>query len=293
MVNMNGKLPDASKIKLIATDLDGTLLNPNGEISERTSTIIKKVLDKFPNLHFVITSSRERPAIKHIREALGILNRPNTESILLNGCIIYESSGKIIWQNTLPNEFVVKFHNILNSFSNDNYIYSCEDDAVLFNKNLEREAREDFQKKTILVDSHEYNKKVEAGEVKVNKICFLAANEKEGEEINSKVDVLVKKYDLAYAYSNNVFFEYMPHQTNKGTGIIQLIKILNISKDEVMAFGDGDNDLEFFESVGWPVAMGNACDALKPYAQLTTKSNAEDGVADMLERIFLREEQMN
>jgi len=85
----------------------------------------------------------------------------------------------------------------------------------------------------------------------------------------------------------------MPHQTNKGTGIIQLIKILNISKDEVMAFGDGDNDLEFFESVGWPVAMGNACDALKPYAQLTTKSNAEDGVADMLERIFLREEQMN
>eukprot|EP00833_Pecoramyces_ruminatium_P000098 jgi/Orpsp1_1/1174130/evm.model.c7180000049029.1 len=290
---MYNKLPDANEIQLIATDLDGTLLNQKGEITERTSTVIKKVLEKYPDLHFVITSSRERPAIKHIREAIGISNRQNTESVLLNGCIIYDSNGKIIWQNTLPNEFVVKFHDILNSFSNDNYIYSCGDDAILFNESLEKEARIDFQKKTILVNNEEYNEKVKSGEAKINKICFLAINAKEGKEINSKIHSLVNEYDLEYAYSDDVFFEYMPHKTNKGTGLTQLIKSLNISKKNVMAFGDGDNDLEFFESVGWPVAMDNACDALKPYAKLNTKSNAEDGVADMLERIFLNEEQMN
>jgi len=80
----------------------------------------------------------------------------------------------------------------------------------------------------------------------------------------------------------------MPPNTNKGTGLAQLIKNLGIKKEEVLAFGDGGNDLELLKNAGWPVAMENACEALKPLAKLTAKSNAEDGVADMLERIFLK-----
>jgi len=85
----------------------------------------------------------------------------------------------------------------------------------------------------------------------------------------------------------------MPPQTNKGTSLAQLIKKLNISKDEVLAFGDGGNDIQLLQNVGWPVAMENACDELKPFAKLTAKSNKEDGVACMLEEIFLKEEHVN
>jgi len=79
----------------------------------------------------------------------------------------------------------------------------------------------------------------------------------------------------------------MPPNTHKGTGLDHLIKSLNIKKDEVLAFGDGGNDVDLLKSSGWPVAMENACDELKAVAKLTTKSNVEDGVADMLEKIFL------
>lgn len=90
-----------------------------------------------------------------------------------------------------------------------------------------------------------------------------------------------------------IIIEYLPSETNKGTSLARLMKILNISKDEVIAFGNGSNDLQFLQNVGWPVAMENACDELKPFAKLTAKSNKEDGVACMLEEIFLKEEHVN
>jgi len=80
----------------------------------------------------------------------------------------------------------------------------------------------------------------------------------------------------------------MPINTNKGTSLNQLIKLLNINKNEVIAFGDGGNDIQMLQMAGWPVAMANASDEVKSYAKLIAKSNSEDGEADMLEKIFLK-----
>jgi len=104
---------------------------------------------------------------------------------------------------------------------------------------------------------------------------------------------LGKEFNLEYAEYSPTVVEYMPYQINKGTVLTQFIKNLNISKDEVMAFGDGGNDIQLLQSAGWPVAMENARDVLKPYARLITKSNIEDGVADLLEKIFLKEDLKN
>ena len=82
----------------------------------------------------------------------------------------------------------------------------------------------------------------------------------------------------------------MPPRTNKGTALDQLLKILHITKEETLAFGDGGNDVDLLKSSGWPVAVDNACEALKSIAKLTTKSNVEDGVADMMEKIFIKDE---
>jgi len=82
----------------------------------------------------------------------------------------------------------------------------------------------------------------------------------------------------------------MPINTNKGTSLSQLIERLNISKDQVIAFGDGGNDIQMLQMAGWPVAMANASNEVKSYAKLIAKSNAEDGLADMLEKIFLKKE---
>jgi hypothetical protein len=284
---MSSPLPDPSKIKLITTDIDGTLLDDQGKLTERTISVIQKVLKKYPELHFVLASGRGKPAVESIRNILGIMDRPNTESILLNGCIIYDSVGNIIHQKVLPVEFVLKFHDIMNRYSVSEFFYSSGDDAMMFDEERARNHREKHQEKAFVVDKEETIKKIASGEIKVNKSCFICEipNTK---LIVEELEKIRKEYDLEAAYSTATFLEFMPNYTHKGTGLTQLINSLNIKKEEVIAFGDGGNDIELLKSSGWPIAMENACDELKSIARLTTKSNIEDGVADMLERIFLK-----
>lgn len=290
---MENKLPKASEIKLITTDIDGTLLDPNGKISKRTETVIKKVLQKYPDLHFILASGRARPATTEIREALGIVDRPKTESLLCNGCIVYDSVGNIIWESTLPIDFLIKFYNILKTHPNNGFLFSCGDDAIMVDEKWEKIARDDYQEQTVLVDKEEYIKKVESGESKVNKVCYLVNDENEAHKIMESIKDLKEEYDLECVYSTGIFLEYMPKGTNKGTGLAQLLKKLNISKNEVIAFGDGNNDIELFQNAEWTVAMENARENLKSHAKYIAKSNAEDGVADILEKIFLKDELKN
>ncbi|ORY76151.1 hypothetical protein LY90DRAFT_698838 [Neocallimastix californiae] len=284
---MSTELPDPSKIKLITTDLDGTLINPQGDISQNTRTIIKKILKKYPDLHFVIATGRARPATADVREKLGITERPNTESLLLNGCIIYDYKGNIIWQNTLPTEFVLQFHNLLKNYPKEDYFYSSEDDAIMFNEEWARRSRENYHENTIVVDKEEHIKKVASGETKINKLCFIVTDSEDNKKIKEQLIEMSKAYNLEYAYSTSFFLEFMPPQTNKGTGLTHLIQSLNISKDEVLAFGDAGNDVDLLKNAGWPVAMANGTKELKAVSRIETKSNEEDGVAYLLEKIFL------
>jgi len=112
-------------------------------------------------------------------------------------------------------------------------------------------------------------------------------------EIVETLDDLKKEYNIELCHTTPIFIEYMPSNTNKGSGLARLMNLLDIKKEEIIAFGDGNNDIEFFQNAGWPVAMANACEELKPYARLTTKSNEEDGVAELLEKIFLKEKLKN
>ncbi len=108
--------------------------------------------------------------------------------------------------------------------------------------------------------------------------------------IKTALEDLKNEYNLECVYSAGLFLDYMPINVNKGTSLIQLIKLLNISREQVIAFGDNDNDIQMLQTAGWPVVMANANNEIKSYAKLIAKSNAEDGVADMLERIFLKKE---
>ncbi|KAG4100178.1 hypothetical protein H8356DRAFT_1290213 [Neocallimastix lanati (nom. inval.)] len=290
---MENDLPDGSKIKVIVTDLDGTLLNSEGNVSERTKTVVGKILDKYSDVHFVLATGRSRRGASVVRKALGIENKPNTESILGNGCFIYDSNGKLLWENTLPLDYVFKFHNLLKPYPKAVYNYTYEDKLLGFDKKWAKETYKAIKDTIVLEDKEEHMKKVLAGEeTRINRVCYFASPD-EGRELLEKIKKLGEEYKLEYAQYAPTIIEFMPYQTNKGTGLTQLIKLLNISKEEVIAFGDGGNDYQLLESAGWPVAMENAHEDLKSYAKIITKSNVEDGVADLLEKIFLKEDFMN
>ena len=74
---------------------------------------------------------------------------------------------------------------------------------------------------------------------------------------------------------------------NKGTGLISLGRLLGIRREEIMAFGDGDNDIAMLKEAGVGVAMANAEEAVKAAADYITLSNEEEGVADAIEKLIL------
>jgi len=287
---MLSNLPKASSIKLITTDIDGTLLTPSGKLSERTKNVIRRVLNKYPDIHFVLASGRARPATLDIRENLEITNRPNTESLLSNGCVIYDSNSNVLYQDTIPSDFFIKAHKIIKPSPQFTYLYSTVENAFTYNEKWVQFIKEKYDEQIFIINKDDFVNKIETGKVQVNKFCFLVSEAKEAEEIIDKLDELKKEYKLKCHYSKGPYLNYMPPNTNKGTSLTHLIEILNIKKDEVLAFGDGNNDVELLQSAGWPIAMGNAGDKLKSYAKLIAKSNAEDGVADILEKIFLKNE---
>lgn len=283
-------LPYSNQIKLIATDLDGTLLNSNGEVSENSRKIIKTILQKYPNLYFVLASGRAKPAAKSIREALNLNEYPNSPSILLNGCIVYSSDEKIMWQSYLNSKIILEHIEIMKQLPNIDFIYSSGDDAIMFNDKWKKMAEEKFQEKACVVDKEEFLEAVKKEERFVNKICYLVPNQKDVELVEKTLAEFQKKYNLESARSANIFLEYMPDNVNKGNSLKQLIKMLNIKKEEVITFGDAGNDFELLNEAGWSVAVENAVEKLRQNAKIITKSNNEDGVAKLLEKIFLTNE---
>ena len=98
------------------------------------------------------------------------------------------------------------------------------------------------------------------------------------------------QYTFVTAYPYNLEVN-MPAAT-KGSGLMQLAQILGLDRGQVMAFGDGGNDVSMLQSAGVGVAMGNACDEAKAAAACVGPTNNEDGVAQVLEALVCGEEQV-
>ncbi|ORX60025.1 hypothetical protein BCR36DRAFT_579471 [Piromyces finnis] len=281
------ELPDKSKIKLIATDLDGTLLGSKGKLTEKTKTVINKVLLKYPDLHFVIATGRTQLATAKIRYDLGIKGRPYTESLNVNGCVAYDSQGHRLWRNVLPTEYIIKFHNLLKNYPDAVYRYTFDNTILTFSKKWAEKTRKLMQENVLVEDREEHIRTIlSGGESDINRVSFVYKGSN-WKEILEQLETLRIEYNLESTHPASNIIDYMPSQTNKGSSLIRLLEKLNISKNEVIAFGDGGNDIELLQNVGWPIAVENACEDLKSYAKIITKSNREDGVAYILEQIFL------
>jgi len=99
----------------------------------------------------------------------------------------------------------------------------------------------------------------------------------------------MKNYDdIDYTMAIPICIEVVPKNCNKGESLKFIMESLNLKPEQVVAFGDGLNDVHMFEVAGYKYAMANALDELKNIATGVTKSNDEDGEAYVLEQIFLK-----
>lgn len=268
-------------LKLIASDLDGTLLNSKKEISKKCEANIKKFIQS--NNYFVMCSGRPKYRVKKYLSLLDVKGY-SQYYIGFNGALVFDvKNNKSIFSKTLSREEankvvqIAKENDVCVSIYTFDTVYTEKvSDYILENKIYEGV-------NFVLCDN--------LLSVKLNGDIYKVLFVDEPTKI-AKVRSLLKE-DMYECYnivsSAPHYVEFMNKQTSKGNALRLLCEYLNIDLREVMAIGDAENDLSMLKLVSFSVAMENSEKEVKDICHYQTLSNDNDGVNLILEKV-LREE---
>lgn len=271
------------KIKVLCTDIDGTLLDSRRELSDRTIASIKRVKDEVP---FILASSRMPAAMRHLQHQLDIPGHP---LICYNGgyVIRYNDTDKLHVFDTVTISLPVceEIIALTNGTSLHISLYHADEwYAPQADQWTERESR--ITKVSPVVRSSASVIADWSSEGKgAHKIMCMGPEE----EIQQLEDILsVRHASNVHAYrSKSTYLEISPRAISKASAMALVVKQLyNLSPADVMAFGDNYNDIEMLSSAGWGVAVENARPEVRAVASEITSSNILDGVAETIDRYF-------
>lgn len=256
---------------LIAIDIDGTLRHSDGNISDKTKKIIKKIVD-CGNIVAICTARPRYYALK-ISKELGL----NEYIISSNGAEIYDSiNEKKIYCKCLPkDECKIIYQETKKLGLRVMFVSENTEYVTMFTRN-------DSQ---ILLDD--------------NNIDKLLKNDIKQIMVISKYKELVKNYKLKVEQKTNlrivdssnedkdeIWFSIISSNSSKGNSLKVLSEYLNIPIKNTIAIGNDNNDISMIDIAGLGVAVANSTDELKKHANYITKSNDDDGVAIFLETLL-------
>ena len=268
------------KYKLIAIDMDGTLLNSNNEVSERTREAIDKAKEK--GVHIVISTGRVLKSALYYSEALKLRN----PIIACNGAIIVDESANIIYKNPIDKSLikaiidVAKEKNIYYHFYDESRFYShirVEEVLAFYNEG----SKENSIDMKVFENIEEI---IENKDLNVYKFIFIDDNKDNLQNLRLELDNM-GNIGTSSSWTNNI--EAMGCNVSKGEAVKELCTKLNIKPEEVIAIGDSENDLSMLRLAGLGVAMGNGDELIKKESDYITDTNDEDGVAKVIEKFIL------
>ena len=285
--------------KLIAVDLDGTLLNQYGEVTENSKRVIKNVTRK--GMQVVIASGRSIDSIKNISKEIGA----SKYIIAGNGAVVYDiKEDKIIYENYIPFN---KALNIINICEENSIFYNVYTNKTIVTSSLrynvlyyykENLKKEDSKKTNItIVDSiPDYLKNMQ--EEKIMKIFICDSTESVFNSIMKKFNEIpsVETLDVSHMSRKVIkkgtteipieyyYTEISMENVDKWNAIEFLINKLGIKKEEVIAIGDNMNDKKMIEEAGLGITMQSSAPAVTEVADYITSDNNNEGVARALEK---------
>ncbi len=271
-------------IKLIASDLDDTLLNADSKISDRNVAALRKCAER--GIYVVLCSGRLENGILPFVRRLEIAGmEAGRYLIAVNGCSVFDlHERKQILCNVLPGDVLIRADEIAQEFGLNSEVYSP--DTIFYG----RESKETLMdvhlckvKGVLVEDYYSFLKKgfpkmlIPANPEKSDLILELQKRLRA--EFGNRAGILTSK---------PYFLEILPPNCGKGEAIAWLCHHIGIPLENVVAFGDGMNDESMIRMAGVGVAMKNACDEIKKIAnEITDVTNDQDGVADFLEKHVL------
>ncbi len=262
-------------IKLVALDLDDTLLDSKLAVSPRAGEAIRKAVAQGVTVT-IATGRMYRSALPYAKE-LGL----DVPLITYNGALIKSClSGEVLLHQPIEKKLAKQALALckergwyIQTYVNDElYVEKINQYAEVYSRLSGAPA--------IAIGDRLYD-----GEESSSKMLMMSTEEGIIEIYNTFKAVFGNR--LSIAISKPTFLEITDPLANKGRALAFLADKLRIKKEEIMAIGDSGNDVDMLKYAGWGVAMGNASAAIKAIARLETLSNDADGVAEAIERYVL------
>lgn len=288
--------------KLIAVDLDGTMLNSYGIVTENTKNVIKNVINKGTDV--IIASGRPIDSIKAIAKEIGSENY----FIAGNGALVYDiKNDEVVYEKYMPKEKVLEIIKICEENSITYNVYTDETilatslkyNVLYYHKeNLKKEE----EKKTnisIVKDMYDYVKNMNNAKFLKITICddMKSVFNSILKKINKVKDVEV--LDVSHMSRKTItqgteeipieyyYTEITYKDVDKWNAIEFLAEKINIKREEIIAIGDNINDKKMIEESGLGIAMKGSTPYVTEVAKYITDTNNDEGVAKAIEKFCL------
>ncbi len=277
------------KIKLIALDLDGTVLNSCGYISDKTLTAIKMAIEK--GVQVVLATGR---SVGLICDEIKSIEKI-TYAISSNGAAVVNlRKNEIVFSNFITIDIlkkiieIIKYYPIVVEFYSNGNAYI--DEEVFINP-VKYGLSEKFL--NLMSDNHNLIKNIfstveDRSECKwikcVEKINIPFLKDDMKNEVYNSLLSINDKVKITSSVEDNL--EINIHSANKGAGLEKLSELIGIDLKEIAAIGDNNNDIEMLQMAGIGIAMGNANEDIKSKANFITLDNDKDGAAVAILKIL-------
>ncbi|KAG2389797.1 Endoribonuclease protein [Vigna angularis] len=271
------------KFRYIFCDMDGTLLNSKSQISSTTVNALREASSR--GVKIVIATGKARPAVIDIFKTVDLAGKDGIVSefspgVFLQGLLVYGRQGQEIFRSNLdPN--VCKEACLYSLESKVPLIAFCEGRCLtLFHDPLVDSLHTIYHEpKAEVMPSVEHL----LASAEIQKMIFLDTAEKVAETLRPLwSDATKGRATVVQAVPD--MLEIVPLGTSKGNGVKVLLDHLGVNAKEIMAIGDGENDIEMLDLASLGIALSNGSEKTKAVANVIGLSNDEDGVADAIYR---------
>lgn len=254
--------------KLIFFDVDGTLYDNNLKLIHPSTVLALKAL-KDKGHELVIASGRAYFMLYSIEEIKALFDH----FVLINGQFIM-ANGKVIYEDTIEK---AKIDALIKSMIELKITYGFESSATEAISEINDRVKGTFAEMDLNLPPE--NKNLHEKENIYQMWCFGSSE---------AIEILAKKHpDFAFIKWLTSGYDIIKKGQSKGKGIKYLSDYLGFAKEDLIAFGDGDNDIEMMENVGVSIAMGNATEKLKAVSSIVTSRIDEDGIYQALKQLDL------
>lgn len=274
---------ERKKIRLIAADLDGTLLNDRKQVSERNLQVITRAASQ--GILFVPSTGRIFHALPDQIKALPFLRY----CITVNGGGVYDrQTDQMIFQAEIPEQEAQEIFSFIRSYDT---MYDCYQNgqgyiSQYYYNQIDTYCLPEFRSMVRATRKAVPNlEEFLQGRGSIQKLQMFFCDLEKRERALRELPGRFPNTSVTSSVRNNI--EVNIAEANKGNALRVLCRHLDLDLSEVVAFGDGTNDMTMIQAAGIGVAMGNAVPELKEKADYVTACNEEDGVAVFLEQYVL------